>query len=170
MFGYFVSVGNQFRWYFCNGSILRSTPPEVFLAKRVMKIRSKFTGQHLYQSVISIKLQSNFVQVALQYECSPVNLLAAHFQNTFSQESLWTAALQLTSDGFCSPYRHDRSSTGGDILLYIIDWFYQKIPLATPPPPHTKSNPIRNLTLTLPLAPHGGLFSGGIFSWRQERF
>ena len=32
------------------------------------------------------------------------------------------------------------------------------------PPPDYKPNPIPNLTLTLPLTPHGGLFSGGIFS------
>ena len=33
-----------------------------------------------------------------------------------------------------------------------------------PPTPGSKVNPIPNLTLTLPLTPHGGLFSGGIFS------
>ena len=31
------------------------------------------------------------------------------------------------------------------------------------PPPVPKLNPISNLTLTLPLTPHGGLFPGGIF-------
>ena len=30
--------------------------------------------------------------------------------------------------------------------------------------PGPKPNPIPNLTLTLPLTPHGGFFSGGIFS------
>ena len=44
-----------------NRSQTRSSPSEVFLRKDVLKICSKFTGEHLYQSVISIKLQSNFV-------------------------------------------------------------------------------------------------------------
>ena len=34
-------------------------------------------------------------------------------------------------------------------------------------PPDSKPNPIPNLTLTLPLTPHGGLFSRGIFSWHR---
>ena len=35
------------------------------------------------------------------------------------------------------------------------------------PPPDPKPNPITDLTLTLLLTRHGGLFSGGIFSWHQ---
>ena len=38
----------------------RSSHPEVFLGKGVLKICSKFTEEHLCQSVISIKLQSSF--------------------------------------------------------------------------------------------------------------
>ena len=39
----------------------RSSHPEVFLTKGVLKICSKFTGEHPYRSAISIKLQSNFI-------------------------------------------------------------------------------------------------------------
>ena len=39
--------------------MFRSSRPEVFLAKGVLKICSKFTGEHPCRSVISIKLQSN---------------------------------------------------------------------------------------------------------------
>ena len=35
----------------------RSSPPEVFLGKGVLKICSKFTGEHPCRTVISIKLQ-----------------------------------------------------------------------------------------------------------------
>ena len=42
--------------------------------KRLVKICSKFTGEHSCQSVISIKLQSNFIEIVLQRGCS-VNLL-----------------------------------------------------------------------------------------------
>ena len=45
--------------------------------KGVLKIWSKFTGEHPCQSVISIKLKSNFIEVTLRHGCSPVNLL--HF-------------------------------------------------------------------------------------------
>ena len=53
---------------------LRSSHPEVFLGKGVLKICSKFTGQHLCRSAISIKLLCNFIEIALWHECS-VNLL-----------------------------------------------------------------------------------------------
>ena len=36
---------------------------------------SKFTGEHPCQSVISIKLQSNFIEITLWHGCSPVNFL-----------------------------------------------------------------------------------------------
>ena len=47
-----------------------------------MKICSKFTGEHRCRSVTSIKLLSNFIEVAIQHECSPVNLLLI-FKTTF---------------------------------------------------------------------------------------
>ena len=53
----------------------RSSPSEVFLAKGVLEICSKFTGQHPCQNMISIKLLYNFIEIALRYGCSPVNLL-----------------------------------------------------------------------------------------------
>ena len=55
--------------------IHRSSHPEVFLVKVVLKICSKFTGEHPCRSVISIKLQSNFIEIALRHGCSPLNLL-----------------------------------------------------------------------------------------------
>ena len=56
-------------------SILRSSRSEMFLEKGVLKICRKFTGEHPCRSVISIKLQSNFIEITLQHGCSPVNLL-----------------------------------------------------------------------------------------------
>ena len=53
----------------------RSSRPDVFLGKGVLKICSKFTGEHPYQSAISIKLLWNFIQITLRHGCSPVNLL-----------------------------------------------------------------------------------------------
>ena len=54
---------------------VRSSHPEVFLGKGVPKICSKFKGEHPCRSTISIKLQSNFIEIALRHGCSPVNLL-----------------------------------------------------------------------------------------------
>ena len=53
----------------------KSSHPEVYLRKGALKICSKFAGGHLCQSVISIKLQSNFIEIALRHGCSPANLL-----------------------------------------------------------------------------------------------
>ena len=53
----------------------RSSRPEMFLKKGVLKICSKFTGDHPCRSVISIKLLCNFIEIALRDGCSPVNLL-----------------------------------------------------------------------------------------------
>ena len=47
----------------------------MFLRKGVLKICSKFTGEHPCRSAISIKLQSNFIKIALRHGRSPVNLL-----------------------------------------------------------------------------------------------
>ena len=53
----------------------RSSHPEVFLGKGVLKICSKFTREHPCQSAISIKLQSKFIKITLWHGCSLVNLL-----------------------------------------------------------------------------------------------
>ena len=55
-------------------SLFRSSPSEVFEGKGVLKIQSKFTGEHPCRSTISIKLQSNFIETTLRHGCSPVNL------------------------------------------------------------------------------------------------
>ena len=53
----------------------RSSPSEMFLGKYVLKICSKFTGEHPRRSAISIKLLCNFIENTLRHGCSPVNLL-----------------------------------------------------------------------------------------------
>ena len=53
---------------------IRSSHPEVFLGKGVLKIYSKFTGEHPCRSAISIKLFCNFIEITFRHGCSPVNL------------------------------------------------------------------------------------------------
>ena len=52
----------------------RSNHPEVFVGKGVLKICSKFTGEHPCRSAMSIKLQSKLIEITLRHGCSPKNL------------------------------------------------------------------------------------------------
>ena len=67
----------------------RNSPPEVFLGKDVLKICSKFTGEHPRRSVISIKLLCNFIEIIFRHGCSLVNLLhifrAPFYTNTYGR-------------------------------------------------------------------------------------
>ena len=71
--------------------MIRSSHPEMFLGNGVLKICGKFTGEHPCRSVISIKLLSNFIEIALRHGRSPVNLLHI-FRTAFPKEHLWTSA------------------------------------------------------------------------------
>ena len=64
--------------------IFRSSPPEIFPWKDVLKICSKFTKEHPYRSVISIKMLCNFIEITLWRGCSLVTLLHA-FRVPFSK-------------------------------------------------------------------------------------
>ena len=55
------------------------------LRKGVLKICSQFRGEHPCRSVVSIKLQSNFIEITLRHGRSPVNFL--HIFKT--SENLW---------------------------------------------------------------------------------
>ena len=57
-----------------NDCILKSEA-EGFLGKDTLKICSKYTGDHPYRGVRSIKLLGNFIEIALWHGCSLVNLL-----------------------------------------------------------------------------------------------
>ena len=56
-------------------NIYRSSPTKVFLQRGVLKIYSKFTGEHSCRSEISVNLLWNFIEITLRYWSSPVNLL-----------------------------------------------------------------------------------------------
>ena len=62
----------------------RSNPLEVFgvLIKCVLKICTKFTGKNPCQSVISIKLHSDFIEITFWDGCSPVNFTTPLSKNT----------------------------------------------------------------------------------------
>ena len=60
----------------------------------VLKICSKFTGEHPSRSVISIKLLCSFIEITLWHVCSPVNLL----------HIFWTLFYKKTSGGLLLNY------------------------------------------------------------------
>ena len=70
----------------------------MFLIKDVVKISSKFTVENPCWSVISIKLQNNFIEITFQHGCSPVNLL--HISRTpFPRNTTgWLLLLAIWSD------------------------------------------------------------------------
>ena len=54
----------------------KSSHPEVFLRKAVLKICSKFAGKHSCRNTISINvLVCNFIEIAFRDGCSLLNLL-----------------------------------------------------------------------------------------------
>ena len=64
----------------------KSSPPEDFLGKRCFEICSKFIGEYPCESVISVKLPCNFIEIRLWFGCSPVGL-QHHFRTLFAQST-----------------------------------------------------------------------------------
>ena len=77
----------------------------MFCWKNVLKICSRFTGEHPYQSAFSIKLLCNFIEIALRCGCSPVNLQHI-FRTSFQQNtSDWLLLTKIyVSDSLCPHY------------------------------------------------------------------
>ena len=86
----------------------RSSQPRVFLAKAVLKICNKFTGEHPCRSAVSIKLQSNLIEITLRHGRSPVNLLhifrTPFPKNTSRQLPLWDICFSHASEKFHNFY------------------------------------------------------------------
>ena len=72
----------------------RSSHPEVFQGKDVLKICSKFTSEHPCHSAISIKLLCNFMEITFRHGCSPANLLHA-FRTPFLKKTYGWLFLNL---------------------------------------------------------------------------
>ena len=73
----------------------KNSPQEMFFEKSVLKICSKFTGEHPRRSEVSIELLCNFIEITLQRKCSLVRLLdfcRTTFQNNTSAGLLLSGA------------------------------------------------------------------------------
>ena len=71
----FVKKSLQHKCFPLNITIFKSSLPEVFLGKGVLILCSKFTRENPCRRAISIKIQSNFIEITLRHGCSPVNLV-----------------------------------------------------------------------------------------------
>ena len=93
---------------------VRSSSLVVFLGKGVLIICSKFRGENPYRNVVSIKLQSNFIEITLRHGSYPVNLV--HFiRTTFPKNTSGGLFLMLQSVLFLASYRVQEQSPGGDL-------------------------------------------------------
>ena len=87
----------SFFTYFLNmvSKLYRISHPDEFLEKVILKICSNFKGEHPNRSAISIKLQSNFIEITLRHGCSPVNLL--HISRTTLSRNTSVLRINLLS-------------------------------------------------------------------------
>ena len=74
--------------------ILQKQPSRGALRKRCSENMQQIFRRALMPSVISIKLQSNSIEITLQYGCSPVNLLHI-FRKTFPENTSGRLLLYL---------------------------------------------------------------------------
>ena len=104
-------------------SRIRSSHPEGFIRTGVVKICSKYTGEHPCQMVISIELQSNFIEMTFRHGCSSVNFLHI-FRTLFARNTCgWLLLLYCGCTNlvhyifFCMSYG-SRSNTAKSLCTY----------------------------------------------------
>ena len=96
----------------------RSSRPEVFLKIAVLEIRCKFTGEHPCRSTISIKLQSNFIEITLRHWCSPVYLLHI-FRTPFFKNTSGELFLKICDRKCLNCWQHKLKAR---IWIYVWPW------------------------------------------------
>ena len=89
-----------FSMYWYDLSKAQKQPSRGVLSKRCSENCSKFTGEHPCQSVISIKLLCNFIEITLRHGCSLVNLLHI-FRTLFSRNTSGWLLLKAFSAQHC---------------------------------------------------------------------
>ena len=102
--------------------ISRSSRPEVFCKKGVLRNFTKFTGKHLCESLFFNKvagLACNFIKKRLWHRCFPVNFVK-FLRTPFFIEHLWWLLLSLCN--LCS-----NSSCWISLLIGNLPSFTQKL-------------------------------------------
>ena len=106
----------------CSSQCIKSSYPELFLGKGILKICSKFTGEHPCRSAISVKLQSKFIEITLQHGCSPVNLLHI-FRIPFPKNTSGWLLLMLIRQIDVKAHRHQIKSYRYNLRLDLFAIF-----------------------------------------------
>ena len=101
---------------------MQKQPLEVFLGKVVLKICNKFTGEHLFRSAISIKLQSNFIEITLWHVFSAVNLLYI-FRKLFPKNTSGRLLLSMFSHYFTEPKTPQKIKNTKHLVETLIMFF-----------------------------------------------
>ena len=95
---------------------VRSSHPEAFLEKGVLKLCSKFTGEHPCRSMLC-----NFIEIAFRHQCSPVNLLRI-FRTPFLKNTCgWLLLKNEFPASFCQTTQEKCKSIKSLIFLYHVD-------------------------------------------------
>ena len=124
-----IDLCNPFSNYWFDITALLKTPfrsshPDVFLEKSVLKISDKFTGEHPSRSAISIKLLCNFIEIPVRHGYSPVNVLHI-FRTPFLKNTSGWLLLPIRSS------RHFIKRSGNHwrktMLISIIFWIPSNI-------------------------------------------
>ena len=88
----------------------------MFLRKAVLKICSKYTGEHSCRSVISINLSCTSIEIAFRHGCSAVNLLHT-FRTLFSRNiSGWLLLYLIKLTASSTVLRRVHLKNGMDLL------------------------------------------------------
>ena len=98
----------------------------MFFRNDVLKLCSKFTGEHPCRNAISIKLQSNFIEITLRHGCSPVNLLQV-FRTPFPKNTSWRLLLKTLHRRCLRGFRTCSRFGSEYTRVFIIPrcWIYQ---------------------------------------------
>ena len=110
-------------------SYIRSSHSELFLGKGALKISNKFTGEHPCRSAISIKLQSNFIEIALRHGCSPENLLHIFRTPFLKNTSGWPHLLsQIPKDEYSrmNTVTNKPDENPNNLLRSLLYWVQQR--------------------------------------------
>ena len=90
----------------------------MFFKKCVLEICSKYTGEHPCGHVISVRLQTNVIEITFLHGCSPVNLLqicrTAVLSNTCGE-----LLLQIFIQHACHIVQYKFVSNLGCFLIYF---------------------------------------------------
>ena len=105
-----------------NGLQDRSSPLEVFLGKGVLRICSKFTGEHPCRSVISIILLYNFAKITLRHGCSPVNFL--HISRTTFNKTTFEGLLLIICLSRKISCQGDLLNIFNSLMLNVLKWLH----------------------------------------------